>query len=203
MPVTPTLHGHAASIRDTYTMDLARRVDATFLAAQGAAGSAGCHACAGGAARKRQADAPDRHIALHPEGLEWLGVALSNGRLGRADRTPRHISAVAPRADSNDELLTDAAKRILPFAYLTAPLSDIPADGTIPQEVLENAVHNHWQLPRAWREYLKLSKLEVATRVDISDSRYAELEVGFLRLNAQSKKKIARSLKLKPAQLLA
>lgn len=95
------------------------------------------------------------------------------------------------------------ARQQASFAHLVEEAPIIPSDGSIPQEVLEKAVHYRWALPRAWREYLKLSKQEVAARVNISDRRYSELENGFLRLSPRNKRKIANSLTLETVQLLA
>lgn len=100
-------------------------------------------------------------------------------------------------------LLTDIAKQNSSFVQLAEHRPTVPTDGTIPQEVLENVVQNHWELPRAWREYLKLSKQEVAARANVSDRRYSELEIGFARLSPRNRRKIANGLTVQVAQLLA
>jgi hypothetical protein len=104
---------------------------------------------------------------------------------------------------AENDLLTAAAQQDIDLARLANDAPHIPDDGTIPQDVLEKAVKHRWPLPRAWREYLKLSKQEAAARADMSDRRYGELEDGFSRLNKRRKAMIANGLALQAAQLLA
>ncbi len=49
--------------------------------------------------------------------------------------------------------------------------------GTIPNEVVNAAFDNEWSPCKAWREHLRLTQSEVAKRMGISQSAYAQMEL--------------------------
>lgn len=122
---------------------------------------------------------------------------------GSAQATAPASSRPSNSALLTKPLLTDAARRTAALAELESRTPrTVPADGSIPQEVLEEATNNHWHLPRAWREYLSISVQEAAARAAISDRSYGELESGFPRLNKARKQVVACGLSLRDQQLL-
>jgi len=139
-------------------------------------------------------------LLRHDEYLELLQAYLP-GNAGADSITDTVFQPQLALAEN--DLLTATAKQDIDLAYLANEAPYVPDDGTIPQDVLENVIQNRWPLPRAWREYLKLSKQEVAARADISDRRYGELEDSFVRLSKRRKAMIADGLALQAAQLLA
>jgi hypothetical protein len=122
------------------------------------------------------------------------------------------LSASVPNAVASDcvlssspllpGLLTEEACRDTKLTNMTRAARSVPADGTIPQEVLERAAQNHWQLARAWREYLGLTKQEAAARASITAISYSELEEAFPQICSQRKHVIACGLSLLAEQLL-
>nr|WP_236872379.1 helix-turn-helix transcriptional regulator [Burkholderia territorii] len=69
----------------------------------------------------------------------------------------------------------------------------------IPHEVVSATVDGATLL-RAWREYLGLTQAEVATRLGISQSAYAQQE-GSEKLRKSTREKIAAALGITDAQL--
>ena len=114
----------------------------------------------------------------------------------------RSEQAGSPTAPAQ-ALLTEAARRDTGLADITRGARSAPADGTIPQEVLERTAQNHWQLPRAWREYLGLTKQQAAARASITAVSYGELEEGIPQICSRRKQVIASGLSLRAEQLLA
>jgi hypothetical protein len=146
-------------------------------------------------------DGEPAYVLLHyDEYLELLQAYLPGNAATDSITAPL---IRAPLAWAQSDLLTAAAKQDANLAHLASEDAHVPDDGTIPQDVLEKVIQNRWPLPRAWREYLKLSKQEVAARADISDRRYGELEDSFVRLSKRRKAMIADGLALQAAQLLA
>lgn len=210
MSTRPIFHAYSAPDLITCAVEFAGCLCTVVAPAQGAACRVDRDAHAGDAASRYARGVRKRTLARHPDGVERVCVAVSDGQSGNTDRIAGHlvdaVSTPQPRktdSGSGDALLTAIAQQQFSFAHLVEETPVIPTDGTIPQEVLEKAVHHRWALPRAWREYLKLSKQEVAARANISDRRYGELEVGFLRLSPRNKRKIANGLTLQTVQLLA
>lgn len=78
----------------------------------------------------------------------------------------------------------------------------IPANGLIPHEVIVAAVHNHWSLARAWREYLGLNQSTMAQRLDVSVSAYVTMETEFSRLPPGSRERLANGLGIGLDQLV-
>jgi predicted XRE-type DNA-binding protein len=76
----------------------------------------------------------------------------------------------------------------------------IPADGTIPHEVVELIIKHKYSLPRAWREYLKLTQAEVAERMGVTQPALSQLE-RTQTLRKASREKLATALGVHAEQL--
>ncbi|MVW79070.1 helix-turn-helix domain-containing protein [Bordetella sp. 02P26C-1] len=98
-------------------------------------------------------------------------------------------------------LLTQKAQIQLGRLVRGARPGDIPRGGVIPKEVHYLAVRHGWSLPRAWREYLWLSKAEVAKRAKINVDTYHALESNFASVSKEIKIFIASLLGLSAEQL--
>lgn len=72
-------------------------------------------------------------------------------------------------------------------------------DGLIPHDVISRTVDGATPA-RAWREHLGLTQAEVAKRLGVSQSAYAQQE-NSERLRKASIEKIAEALGISPAQL--
>ncbi|XKM12528.1 helix-turn-helix transcriptional regulator [Orbaceae bacterium ac157xtp] len=70
----------------------------------------------------------------------------------------------------------------------------------VPNEVVNLAFDNNYSPAQAWREYLKLSQLEVANRIGISQSAYSQYEKS-QKLRKTTRIKIANALGIKPELL--
>lgn len=109
-----------------------------------------------------------------------------------------------------------AASRITPGECLTAPCTDSSAlldpgdnlyppalkDGLIPHDVIAAAVHNHWSLLRAWREYLGLNQLTLAQRLNVSVQKYGEMEDLYAPLHVSKRARLAQCLGIQIEQLV-
>ncbi|MCP2091347.1 helix-turn-helix transcriptional regulator [Paraburkholderia sediminicola] len=89
-------------------------------------------------------------------------------------------------------------------AYVVIPYAEYVAEhsaerGLIPHEVVSLTVDGATPV-RAWREHLGLTQVEVAARMGISQSAYAQQE-GSDRLRKASREKIATALGITAAQL--
>ena len=89
-------------------------------------------------------------------------------------------------------------------AYVVIPYADYVVErsterGLIPQAVVSLTVDGATPV-RAWREHLGLTQVEVAARMGISQSAYAQQE-GSDRLRKASREKIATALGITAAQL--
>jgi predicted transcriptional regulator len=71
---------------------------------------------------------------------------------------------------------------------------------TIPNHVVNRALDGSMSASRAWREHLELTQTEVAERMGITQSAYAQME-GKATLRKSSREKIAAALGLVPEQL--
>ncbi len=70
----------------------------------------------------------------------------------------------------------------------------VPADGAVPQEVVELHVLQGLSLRRAWREYLGLTQAEVAARMGISQSALSQTERPAARPRHRTLMKLAKAL---------
>ncbi|MBO9329065.1 helix-turn-helix domain-containing protein [Achromobacter xylosoxidans] len=95
---------------------------------------------------------------------------------------------------------------VLPYAEymaLTRPKSAsvfadarIPADGTIPHEVILLMTDNDWSIIRAWREYLGVTQIAMASRLGIRQPSYAAMEATGARPKKSTRERIATALGL-------
>jgi len=66
----------------------------------------------------------------------------------------------------------------------------------VPNEVVNMVFDNNYSPVKAWREYLKLSQAEVALKIGVSQSAYAQYEQS-QKLRLPTRKKIATALGIK------
>lgn len=121
------------------------------------------------------------------------------------------------RYDEYRRLLNLAATaQITPDESVTAPCIDSPPlpdpgdnlypaalkYGLIPHDVIAMAVHNHWSLVRAWREYLGLNQLTLAQRLNVSVQEYGEMEDLSAPLHVSKRESLAKCLGIQFEQLV-
>ncbi|OCG35663.1 hypothetical protein A9G31_07780 [Gilliamella sp. Gris1-4] len=70
----------------------------------------------------------------------------------------------------------------------------------VPNEVVNMVFDNNYSPAQAWREYLKLSQVEVANKIGISQSAYSQYEKS-QKLRKATRIKIAEALQIKPELL--
>ncbi|MCD9124004.1 helix-turn-helix transcriptional regulator [Cupriavidus sp. UGS-1] len=90
-------------------------------------------------------------------------------------------------------------------AYVVIPYADYLAqrdreNDLIPHEVVGRVLIDEVNPARAWREYLDLTQTEVAKRMGVSQSAYAQHEASS-RLRKATREKIAAALGITPTQL--
>lgn len=92
---------------------------------------------------------------------------------------------------------------VLPYDEFVALTSKprIPADDTIPHEVVERMVNNEWSLVHAWRDYLGLTQIEMATRLGVRQPSYARMEARDARLRGSTIERIAAAMGVSSGQL--
>ena len=74
-------------------------------------------------------------------------------------------------------------------------------DTTVPHEVASRVLKEQISPIRAWREYLGLTQAEVAARMAVSQSAFAQMEAPDSKPRMNSLKKLAAALGLVTAQL--
>ena len=91
---------------------------------------------------------------------------------------------------------------VMPYAqYLNLSGNKaIDIEAGVPNEVVNMVFDNDYSPVQAWREYLKLSQVEVARRIGISQSAYSQYEKS-QKLRKATRVKIANALDIK-AELL-
>lgn len=90
---------------------------------------------------------------------------------------------------------------VIPFAeYQALKLGKAKAEALIPNHVVNLAMDKEITAARAWREYLHLTQAEVAQRMGVTQSAYAQLEAKKTSRKA-TREKIARALGIEPEQL--
>lgn len=72
---------------------------------------------------------------------------------------------------------------------------------TLPHEVVELAVVEDKGILRAWREHLRLTQADVAKRLGVSQSAYAQMERRKTGLRHASRQRLAAALGIEPEQL--
>ncbi len=105
-------------------------------------------------------------------------------------------------APTNIQILKDAkgkpAFAVIPYAeYLS--LSKLHAP-TVPNAVVNNVINKDMTPIRAWREHLGLTQTEIARRLGISQSAYAQQEAKET-VRKSKREKIAHALGIAPEQL--
>ncbi len=70
----------------------------------------------------------------------------------------------------------------------------IPADGSVPHEVMRLQFKNDWSLIRSWREYLGLTQSEMASRLEIRQPSYAAMETQEAKPKKATRERIANAL---------
>ena len=77
----------------------------------------------------------------------------------------------------------------------------IPADDSVPHEVMRLQIKNNWSLIRAWREYLGITQTKMATRLGIRQPSYAAMEAVDAKLKPFTRERIATALGLSLDQI--
>ncbi len=77
---------------------------------------------------------------------------------------------------------------------------EVLSDG-IPQEVVEAHVGRGLSIVRSWREYLSISKEELASRLNIPPDDVDAIEASQAKLRKADIRRIAKALGLTPGQL--
>ncbi len=77
----------------------------------------------------------------------------------------------------------------------------IPADDTIPHEVVSMMVDNEWSVVRAWREYLGFTQADMATRLSVRQPTYATMEAPGARPRRSTRERLAAALGVSIEQL--
>jgi DNA-binding XRE family transcriptional regulator len=90
-------------------------------------------------------------------------------------------------------------------AFVVVPYRDWVAfrnreEGAVPHAVVNLVFDNEWSPMRAWREHLGLTQAEVASRMGISQSAYAQTEASALPRKT-TLRKVADALGLSLEQL--
>lgn len=70
----------------------------------------------------------------------------------------------------------------------------VPADDSVPHEVMRMLVKNDWSLIRAWREYLGFTQTEMASRLSIRQPSYAAMEAVDAKPKKTTYERIAAAL---------
>lgn len=91
----------------------------------------------------------------------------------------------------------DPAFVVIPYDEYIA--NQTKGEGLIPHSVISSTVDGATPV-RAWREYLGLTQADVAARLEISQSAYAQQE-NSERLRRASIERIAAALRISPEQL--
>lgn len=91
-------------------------------------------------------------------------------------------------------------------AFVVIPYADYVksekegGEAYVPHEVVSLMVEKDWTIIRAWREHLGITQEELATRLGISQSAYAQQEANANNRKA-TREKIAAALGITPEQL--
>jgi predicted DNA-binding protein (UPF0251 family) len=90
---------------------------------------------------------------------------------------------------------------VMPFAdYQALKLNKPKSEATIPNHVVNLALDREISAARAWREYLELTQSQVAKRMGITQSAYAQLEARKISRKS-TREKIAVALGIEAEQL--
>jgi Predicted transcriptional regulator with C-terminal CBS domains len=72
---------------------------------------------------------------------------------------------------------------------------------TVPHEVAARVLKEQVSPIRAWREYLGLTQVEAAARMEVSQSAFAQMEAPEAKPRMNTLKKVAAALGIAPDQL--
>jgi DNA-binding XRE family transcriptional regulator len=91
---------------------------------------------------------------------------------------------------------------VMPYAEFVRSFKQAgqPASDLVPHAVVELVVEHEMTPAKAWRTHLRLTQDEVAQRMGVTQSAYAQLEAS-TRLRKASRAKIAKALGLVEMQL--
>ncbi len=89
---------------------------------------------------------------------------------------------------------------VIPYSTYLELTRQHRADETIPHKVIAKTIKEGMTPVRAWREHLQLTQADVAERLGISQSAYAQQEAAEKPRKA-TREKIARALGIAPALL--
>lgn len=90
---------------------------------------------------------------------------------------------------------------LVPYDEYVAPQEKTDEEVIFPQGVVNLLVEENMGLLRAWREHLGLTQAEVARRMGISQSGYAQLERRKSELRYSTRARLASALGIEPEQL--
>ena len=90
--------------------------------------------------------------------------------------------------------------------YVVVPYEDFlrlerKQEAWVPNEVVERVIMNKLTPIRAWREQLGLTQAEVATRMEISQAAFAQLEAPEARPRKSTLQRVAQALGIQLEQL--
>lgn len=95
----------------------------------------------------------------------------------------------------------DEYQQLVAAARPNAISPRVPADDSVPHEVMSLKVANDWSLIRAWREYLGITQVEMARRLEIRQPTYAAMEAPDGRPRLATRRRIADALGVAAEQL--
>jgi len=94
---------------------------------------------------------------------------------------------------------------VVPYEeYAAAFASDaaqVAKELTVPHEVAARVLKEQVSPIRAWREHLELTQAEVAARMEVSQSAFAQMEAPEAKPRMNTLKKVAAALGIAPDQL--
>ena len=94
---------------------------------------------------------------------------------------------------------------VVPYEEYAATFTDSAVQeakgATVPHEVASRVLRAQISPIRAWREYLGLTQAEVAARMEVSQSAFAQMEAPDGKPRMNTLKKVAAALGLVAAQL--
>jgi len=90
---------------------------------------------------------------------------------------------------------------LIPYEEYIHPLERPDEEVIIPQGVVDLLLERNSGILRAWREHLGLTQAEVAKRMGVTQSAYAQLEKRRSGLRYSTRVRLAQALGIEPEQL--
>ena len=94
---------------------------------------------------------------------------------------------------------------VVPYAEYAAAFAGVAGqevkEPTVPHEVAARVLKEQISPIRAWREHLRLTQADVAARMEVSQSAFAQMEAPEARPRINTLKKVAAALGVVPEQL--